>query len=233
MAGTDLTDTRRQLHRVAAHILARRRFHEVGRFGLRASPGGFTTGPFGPGPDTLRIAGDRLVHEDGPNAVTIPITGHSLRDLAAATRTDLGADFSAGAGMPDPGDLDAPIRLDADACDAMADWFDTGWRVLDAVVAAMGPGAAPATIQLWPEHFDAGTNVAVGGDRANLGFSAGDSFSADPYAYIGPWTAARPGDPQFWNAPFGAVLTRSAAGPDPGGSARSFLERGLSLLARP
>ena len=43
MASTDhaegsYTSTRQGLHRVAAHILARRRFDVSGRFGLRASP---------------------------------------------------------------------------------------------------------------------------------------------------------------------------------------------------
>src|SRR4029077_1796044 len=70
--------------------------------------------------------------------------------------------------------------------------------------------AEPATIQLWPEHLDVATNVGVGRDRrVNLGFSPGDSFEALPYAYVGPWGAERPGDPAYWNAPFGAVLRRA------------------------
>ena len=44
------------------------------------------------------------------------------------------------------------------------------------------------------------------GERVNLGGSPGDQHFPEPYAYVGPWGPARPGDPGFWNAPFGAVL---------------------------
>ncbi len=93
-------------------------------------------------------------------------------------------------------------------------------------------------VQLWPEHFDVGCDVAVSTDRrANLGASPGDSSSDsssdEPYLYVGPWDDARPGDPAYWNAPFGAVLgyetLRAAANPQELGS--TFLRRGLDLLA--
>ena len=45
--------------------------------------------------------------------------------------------------------------------------------------------------------------------QVNLGFSPGDAFSDDPYVYVGPWGPARPGDDGYWNAPFGAALSRS------------------------
>ena len=51
------TTTREVLHRVAAHVLGRRRYQVSGRFGLRASPGGFATPAFGDGPEVVRIAG--------------------------------------------------------------------------------------------------------------------------------------------------------------------------------
>jgi hypothetical protein len=83
-------------------------------------------------------------------------------------------------------------------------------------------------IQLWPEHFDAGCDVEAGADRCNLGASPGDGFSAQPYLYVGPWSADRPGDPGFWDAPFGATLpladlTSVAVGVQ-------FLVRGVRLL---
>ncbi len=53
--------TRNALQRVAVHVLARRRHAVTGRFGLRATPGGFGTPAFGPDEEVLRIAGDRLV----------------------------------------------------------------------------------------------------------------------------------------------------------------------------
>jgi hypothetical protein len=58
-----LNATRRTLHRVAAHVLGRGRCEVCGRFGLRASPGGFATPAFGAGPEALRVAGDAIVRE--------------------------------------------------------------------------------------------------------------------------------------------------------------------------
>lgn len=60
----------------------------------------------------------------------------------------------------------------------------------------------------------------------------GDSFSAQLYLYVGPWGSERPGDPDYGNAPFGAVLTydRMMASPDPEAVAGAFLRRGITLL---
>ena len=92
---------------------------------------------------------------------------------------------------------------------------------------------------VWPEHFDAATALDLGaGAGVNLGFSGGDAFCEEPYAYVGPWGPERPGDPAYWNAPFGAFVPRARAGdvadcrgvpalgPDPAGG-------GLSADARP
>ena len=116
----------------------------------------------------------------------------------------------------------------------LADWWHLGWRALDAAIA---DAVDPMAIQLWPEHFDAGTSVAVGpgeGDRCNLGASPGDSYSDEPYLYVGPWIDDRPGDASYWNAPFGAVIRRSElmTSPDPYPAAVNFLRRGLELLRR-
>jgi hypothetical protein len=61
--------------------------------------------------------------------------------------------------------------------------------------------------------------------------SPGDDFSAEPYLYVGPWGADRPGDAGYWNAPFGAVLPRSRVvdDPDPLAAAVGFLRRGVML----
>jgi hypothetical protein len=239
MASTDqpqssYTSTRQGLHRVAAHILARRRFDVSGRFGLRASPGGIATPSFGEGPETIRVSGTTLVREAAGTAAYVSITGSSLRELAGFAGVDLDVAFSVGDETPALGDIDARLDLDGGALAVIADWYDLGWRVLDAVVADLPAQAAPATIQLWPEHFDAATNVGVAsGERVNLGFSPGDAYEAQPYAYVGPWSPRRPGDPAFWNAPFGAVLRRAdaLASPDPAASARAFLRAGLAQAA--
>ena len=92
-----------------------------------------------------------------------------------------------------------------------------------------------ATIQLWPEHFDAATTVTLpSAQPVNLGFSPGDGFESEPYLYVGPWGPARPGDPRFWNAPFGAVRRRAEVlgAPTPPRSVAEFLTDGLRLATR-
>jgi hypothetical protein len=230
-----LTSTRLELHRIAAHVLARRRFDVSGRFGLRASPGGIATPAFGEGPETIRVSGTTVVRETAGISAHATLVGSTLRELAAFAGVDLNVAFSCGDDTPDLGDVDAPLDLDPDAVAVIADWYDVGWRVLDTVVAELSAEAAPATTQLWPEHFDAATNVTLGsGERVNLGFSPGDSSQAEPYAYVGPWSPQRPGDPAFWNVPFGALLRRSEAlaRSDPASVCRQFLRTGIGQLSR-
>ena len=223
--------TRSVLHRVAAHVLARRRYEASGRFGLRASPGGFVTPAFGEEPETLRVAGGFLLRERAGASAARPINGSTLRQLAIFAGTDVGRSFSCGDDTPPLGHPDTPLVLDADHARRIADWYDLGWIALDIVLNTLPAAAEPATIQLWPEHLDAGTNVGVpSGDRVNLGFSAGDAFEPEPYAYVGPRSAERRGDPAFWNAPFGAVLRAAdvAAHPDPLGACVEFLRAGIA-----
>jgi hypothetical protein len=65
-----------------------------------------------------------------------------------------------------------------------------------------------------------------------LGASPGDDAHPEPYLYVSPWETARPGDPAFWNAPFGALLDAGsvAATADPASSAIEFYRRGLQHL---
>jgi hypothetical protein len=224
--------TRQTLQRIAVHILGRRRYEMTGRFGLRASPGGFATPAFGPDAEILRVAGTSLVRETVQGVTFSPITGTTLRQLAAFAGADLKAEFSAGASTPALGNVDEPMALDGEATAVIAEWYAFGWQVLDRVLSGLPAEAQPAVVQLWPEHFDAGTNVAVSsGTRVNLGASPGDIYSPEPYLYVGPWTAARPGDARFWNAPFGAVLVRSELdGPHRVDTGAAFLLTGLRYV---
>ena len=207
---------------VAAHVLGRRRWDVTGRFGLRVTPGGIATPMFGD--ECLRIAGGWLVREMGGAASYTAISGSSVRELALFVGTDVDRPFSCGEDTPPVGDPDALVELGD--IDPVVSWLWLGWQALDAVIAGSD---SPATIQLWPEHFDIGTNVAVPkGDRVNLGCSAGDSFSEEPYLYVGPWGSERPGDPYYWNAPFGAVLRSSDVVSIDDGIA--FLRTGLEAL---
>jgi hypothetical protein len=73
--------------------------------------------------------------------------------------------------------------------------------------------------------------VARPGLKVNLGGSPGDGFCAEPYLYVGPWTSDRPGDPAFWNAPFGAIARASALQGDTIERAVDFLLEGYRRLA--
>jgi hypothetical protein len=230
--------TRDALHRLAAHVIARRRHDLVGRIGLRATPAGFGTPDAGPDHDheVLRVAGPWLIHErtgDTASTTSIDLRSAALVDAAELAGVDLDAEVTLGDGAPPVGDRHAPLGIDRAAVAALAGWYELGWTTLDQVLATAGPSAAPSVVQLWPEHFDAGCDLAVGGDRVNLGASPGDGFHGEPYLYVGPWGPQRPGGADYWNAPFGAVLGWSALqeAEDPPARALDFFSTGLAHLA--
>lgn len=222
--------TRDTLHRIATHVLGRRRSEVSGRFGLRTFASGIATPAFGDEPEVLRLSRTALVRERGAAATHLSVPGTTLRQLAAFVDTDLQRPFSVGHETVPVGDADAVLELDLESTRLIGKWFGFGWEVLDTVVSTLPTSASPATTQLWPEHFDAATTVLTNsGTGVNLGFSPGDGFEAQPYAYVGPHDGARGGDPSFWNAPFGAVLTMQAitgAG-DPFATVADFLRTGL------
>ena len=217
MPGGDAIDvgTRSTLHAVAAHCPRRRRHDVSGRFGLRATPGGFGTPAFGEAPEVVRVAGTSLVREVGRDASTIGLAGSTLSELAAFTETDLSRAFSVGGATPELPDTELPLTLEIRTVEALARWYALGWAVLDAFVCGLAFDAKPATIQLWPEHFDAGTTVSVPGrDKVNVGFSPGDAFEAEPYVYLGPWGAERPGGAVLGTLPSAGCSRRPRLAPD-------------------
>jgi hypothetical protein len=230
-----LQQTREVLHRVAAHVLGRRRWEATGHFGLRASPGGIATPAFGEDVECVRIAGTFLVRESGGIARLMPIRDSSLRALATFAGADIDAPFTCGPDTPEVGHVDQPLDVSQDHADTIAQWYNLGWRVLDDVLSTMPDSVNPAALQLWPEHFDIGTSIDLsGGHGVNLGCSPGDRYEDEPYLYVGPWGAERPGSPDYWNAAFGAVL-RSAdlsSSGDPVGTAGQFMRAGLDALKK-
>jgi hypothetical protein len=231
---TPAPPTRVVLHTIAAHVLARRRFAVSGRFGLRAGPSGIVTPTFGDAPETIRMSGVTLIREVGATSTSMPMNGSTLRHRATFVEADLDEPFSCGADTPLLGPVDMPLELAPPAVTEIADWFTLAWRVLDDVVLSLLEQCEVATIQLWPEHFDAATTVKLPrGEPVNLGFSPGDAFESEPYLYVGPWGGERPGDPSFWNAPFGAVLRRSELDDslDRAEPCHRFLAHGLDLVA--
>ena len=212
--GADLpagfTTTCMELQRVTTHILSRGRAAEHGRIGLRSTPTGIATPTFGSHNAVLRMAGTVLVKEHegerGPVVDALDLVGRSLGEAAEFAGIDLGAQFDPGSDAPPVGDATAELDLDAAAVDLIWSWFAIGGAALDAVLPIL---VGPTVVQVWPEHFDIGLNAATGSGGVNLGACPGDAGIPEPYFYVAPWEPVRPGNPAFWNAPFGAVLTRS------------------------
>ena len=230
----DYDRARLQLQRVATHVLARARQAANGRFGLRVTADGIATPMFGADDEVLRIAGNVLIRErqdpDGAHAGTLTITGRSLDELARFAGVDLAAELSVGHDTPPLGDRTSPIDLDPGAAEAVLGWLRLGAVALDRLLAGT---TTPSVSQLWPEHFDVAVDVAAAASRVNLGASPGDGSHPGPYLYVAPWEPVRPGDADYWNAPFGSILGRDdlVRSPEPIDAAVTFLHRGLDLLA--
>ncbi len=173
-----------------------------------------------------------MVEEDAPGAPTataIELHGATLAEIAAVAGVDLATPLDVGHDTSAVGDTRATLTVDADAARLLAEWLDRTAGALDRVVASSPAAAAPTPVRLWPEHFDVAIDAAaVNGVRANLGGSVGDGFHHAPYLYVGPWTDARPGGGNFWNAPFGALLSADEV-PDID-AAVAFFTEGLRRL---
>lgn len=223
-------ETCASLHRLAGHVLASARKAATGRIGLRPTPGGLGTPPFGDD-EQLRIeaspaGGASLVHRRGDNEQAVEIT--SLEEAAEFAGVQLSADPGIGHDPPPLGDTSAALPLSGAAVAAVGRWLAFSAAVLSTLKAELeSSGQACSEIQLWPEHFDLGCNI----DGVNFGCSPGDSFSAEPYVYVGPWNTDGLPDNGFWNAPFGATLPygKLLAAGDGAGAALDFLRRGADL----
>ena len=95
-----------------------------------------------------------------------------------------------------------PLMIEPDAARLLAEWYSLGAQALTRFAAEI-PGDKPGPAVLWPEHFDVGMTAAA----INYGAAPGDDHITDPYVYVGPHDGPPPGDPAFWNAPFGAART--------------------------
>jgi hypothetical protein len=189
--GVDNVDTlgvtRRALHGVAELVLAGPQYRRAGTIRLRITPGGFSTVR----EPVVAVEDAEVVGAE----VRLPASGRSCEELAAA----LGARAGAPEGLYQDGSGVRPdeiLAVDPAAAGYLADCFALG----DAALRLFAADAEPV---LWPEHFDLGITI----EEINYGVSAGDGFSATPYAYVGPWRA-RTGE--FWNAPFGATRALSS-----------------------
>ncbi|HET9771278.1 MAG TPA: hypothetical protein VFS16_10345, partial [Acidimicrobiia bacterium] len=191
--------TREALRRLAVYVLSPARKAVTGRIGLRSTPGGFGTPPFG-SDEQLSVTGTTLVRRRDGRTETIPIT--SLSAAAAFAGVVLSGDPGVGDDIPELGHPDEPLPVSAPAAAALGDWYGFAALVLEHFRVELNAGGqACSEVQLWPEHFDMACNT----EGVNFGCSPGDGFAAEPYVYVGPWnTEGLAGG--FWNAPFGAVL---------------------------
>jgi hypothetical protein len=183
-------------------VIAPARKARTGRIGLRPSGDGFATPAFEDGSRIL-VRGDRLAWDPGGDT-----TLTTVRAAAQWLAVDLSPDPGVGQDLPPfrPDDL---LSVDIDGSLALGHWYALGGRVLADLGQQLRPSDSMTEAQIWPEHFDLATVVTLAGEvKANVGFSPGDSFEAEPYTYVGPFDrAGLSGD--YWNAPFGAYRPRS------------------------
>lgn len=192
-----LPATRDAWHRLAEHVLSAARHAVTGRIGLVPAPGGFATPAFGPDSTVFAVDLDEfVVSRHGQQRRTRIATVAQVADFAGITP-----------GAPEqvyrpatPLDPDTLLRIDRQAAQVLADWYQLGSQALAGFAAAV-PDDEPTGAQLWPEHFDLGVTAA----RVNYGVSPGDVHIAEPYLYVGPFDGPPAAD-DFWNVSFGAVL---------------------------
>jgi hypothetical protein len=196
------------LHRVAEQIVAPARKPD-NEIALQAAPGGFGTPvfPYDGAEHQIRVDGAELVHSAGGEERRAPLT--SL-EAARGAVAELVPEALA----------DEPLGVDAEAAERLADWYAFGEAILREL------GGEPI---LWPEHFD----IAIELGEVNYGFSPGDADHAEPYAYVGPWTAPPAGP--LWNATGfpGAELSYAEllAAPDQRAAALEFFTTRKEALA--
>jgi hypothetical protein len=194
-----LAMTRAGLHRVAEHVLAAARYAETGRIGLMPSPGGFRTPSFGSDGRFFAVEGTELVV--GGAAGTRRVALATIRAAAEFAGVTPGAPAQVYKPAT-PLNLDEALMIDPEAARLLAEWYQLGAQAMSRLAAEI-PGDEPGAVVLWPEHFDVGMTAAA----INYGASPGDEKVAEPYLYVGPHDGPPPGDPAFWNAPFGAART--------------------------
>lgn len=237
----DWPTQRDALKRLATHVLGQARYRHDGLFDLVPAVGGFATPAVGADRERVRIAGGSLFVERVSGVVVTDldascsvatIAGSTVNELCGFVGFSPDAEFWVGGDTPPLGDADSPISLDAGVADLLGDWFLLGQRAIDAAIASV-PEPEASVGRLWPEHFDYGVDIAAApGVRCNLGASPGDGFHQEPYLYLGPWDAGRPGPADYWNTPFGAMLSFGDldVSDHPVAAATEFFLQGIAFL---
>jgi len=193
----DFQFARDQLHQIAFYALAPARYAVMGKMGLRATPDGFGTPPYDD--RVSRIEGSLLVHEQSGNIATQPIT--TIRGAAEFFGVGYEVDWYTDFRDPLPAmDPDRPLKVGEAPSSALGEWFSFGFEVLEELRGHGDEADAVSEVQLWPEHFDAATEMGSEdlGQRASFGASPGDAGHLEPYLYVAAWSEIDRSDP-YWN----------------------------------
>lgn len=191
-------ETRDNLHQIAFFALSPARHKAVGKMGLTATENGFGTPEFDG--KVARVAGTQLIFEDSGNIATQEIT--TIR--AAAEFVGSGYEpvwfdnFHDPLGAADP---EARLAIDEESSFLIGHWFRFGFSALENLRSRGTADDDVSEVQMWPEHFDAATELGNSDDglRASFGASPGDSDSKKPYLYVAPWSEVDKSD-SYWNA---------------------------------
>lgn len=224
--------SRADFHKLAYSVVAAARHQSNGKFGLRFTAGGFGT-PFFGDDRQVRMVGNVLVDQVGDEVRTHTPT--TLNDAAAFLGVEVST-VAAEGDVPELGDRDRPLALDADTGAFLGNWYAFSVSVLEELRAETPAEANPSRVQLWPGHFDPAVEIGDQdkGHRASIGASPGDHNVDEPYLYVGPWGTIS--DDAYWNAESfnGAVLTYAEllAADDQRATALAFYRKGITLLAQ-
>jgi hypothetical protein len=224
--------TRDALHRLAVYVVSPAQRRVDGEIVLRATPGGFGTHSFGESRRVVRVdATDLVIDEAGAEQVRAPIVSLSAAAALVGTEPDLVQEQQFD--VPPAGAVDEPLEIDPAAVAVLHAWYAFTEDVLGALRGEAGADDDPSPVRLWPEHFDAATDLGneAAGRRATYGGSPGDRHHAEPYLYASPWAGRI--DPFFDDPEFrGASLTynRLLAEVDQRSAAMAFLRRARDLV---
>lgn len=220
-----LAETRIALHRLAAYVIAPVRHTVTGRFGLRATPGGFGTPPFGDDDRRVRVSGRELIDETATGVRSTEIT--SLDAAAEFLGSAVDPETAAEHDSPPVGDSSADLGIDETASLFLGDWFGVAFEALERV-RQDDESVDASIVQLWPGHFDPAIEVGDEAHRASYGASPGDHNIDEPYLYVALWSpddaGIDPTDPVWNGEPFTGAMLKLGDFPDGSGPVDVALE---------
>jgi hypothetical protein len=225
--------TRLAFHRLAVYVVSPARRRANGKIALRWTFGGMGT-PFFGADEQVRVAGTRLIRQQG-NAVAVEPLTTLARAAIFALDGPPDVAWAEPFDVPPPGDLNAELPVDLEAAMFLGDWYGFAYSVLETLRADTASVQA-SRVQLWPEHFDAAFECLPDEThrRAGFGASPGDAAVGEPYLYVNPWYFHEAPSSGLWNATSfrGAILPLSefVDAPDQRAAALTFFRQRRARL---